>query len=204
MFAKAYRKKSGSDLADYFMEEKRDELNRLLELRGFASDNIHDAFQSVDAMALSTKGQKPMLHVSVRNADGERLTDEQWLQVADRMEAKLGLSGQKRGIVLHTNEETGDAHMHIGWSLVDEETSTLKRVPFFVVRLREVCREMEREFGLRILDQERNRSGWIPTDAEYQQAKRLGVNLKEVRESIRDCWEAAQDSGRSFSGCTRI
>src|ERR1700683_2231363 len=98
MFAKAYRKKSGSDLAEYFMNEKRDERVRLLELRGFASDNIHDAFQSIDAMALSTKGEKPMLHVSVRNGDGEHLTDEQWLHVADRMEAKLGLSGQNRGI----------------------------------------------------------------------------------------------------------
>jgi hypothetical protein len=55
MFAKAYRKKSGSDLADYFLNEKRDELIRLLELRGFASDDIREAFQSVDAMALSTR-----------------------------------------------------------------------------------------------------------------------------------------------------
>jgi Ti-type conjugative transfer relaxase TraA len=138
-----------------------------------------------------------MLHVSVRNADGENLTDEQWLHVADRMEAKLGLSEQKRGIVLHINEETGDAHMHIGWSLVDEETSTLKRVPFYIVRLREICRDMEREFGLRVLDNDRNRSQWIPTEDEYQQAKRLGVNLNEVRDSIRDCWERS-DNGRSF------
>jgi Ti-type conjugative transfer relaxase TraA len=197
MIAKAHTKKSGRDLANYLMRKKEGESTHLFELRGFASDDIREAFQSIDVTALATKGEKPMFHVSVRNAPGETLTDEQWLEVADRIEAKLGFTGQKRGVVFHINDKTGDRHMHVGWSRVDEETMTLICPAFYKLRLMEVCRTMEKKLGLTILDNERKGPRMAPTDAEFRQAKRRGVALEAVRATICDCWERS-DNGRSF------
>lgn len=197
MIAKAYTHNSGRRLARYLMRAEEGERVELLELRGFASDDIHEAFQSIDVMVLATKGEKPMFHVAVRNPAGEHLTNEQWLQVADRIEAKLGFTGQPRGMAFHIDEATGDRHLHIGWSRIDEETMTLKCPAFYKLRLKEVCRELESEFGLRILDNDRKNPGMAPNRAEFEQAKRLGIDLEAVRAKIVESWQQS-DNGHSF------
>jgi hypothetical protein len=197
MFAKAFLKSSGRKLAQYFMNEKEGERARLLEVRGFASEDLHEAFQSADVMALATQSSKHMMHLSVRNRAGEHLTDEQWLHVADRIEKRLSLSGQPRGIVFHTDEHTGDRHMHVGWSRIDDMTMTVRPVPFFILRLKEVCRELESELGLEVLSNRRKGNSRAAEHWEDQQARRLGVDVKALRAKICECWERSDD-GKSF------
>jgi hypothetical protein len=80
-------------LATYLVTGKENERATLWQLRGFASDDIHDAFRSVHVMAAALPQlEQPFFHVQVRNPDGERLSKAQWERVADRIEAKLGLT----------------------------------------------------------------------------------------------------------------
>ena len=110
----------------------------------------------------------------------------------------LGLTGQPRAIAFHTDEKTGHEHMHVAWSRIDEDTLTAKQLPFFKCRLKKISRELELHFGLTIVSSRREGPiKYAPTRAEEEQARRLGVDIHEVRNTIRDCWDRS-DCGRSF------
>ncbi len=194
MIAKGNTHHSGTRLAAYMLRAKDGEKVQVAELRGFASDDIREAFRAVDVMAIGTQCEKPMFHAQVRLRDGERLTPDQWRLVADRIESKLGLSGQARAIVFHVNQQTRDTHMHIGWSRIDEETVTARNLAFFKLRLKEVARELESELRLTPVSSRRKHPEMAATRAEDQQARRLGVDINKVRRQIRDLWD------QSFSG----
>jgi len=197
MIAKGNKHHSGSRLAAYLLKAKPGERVEAGEICGFAQDDIEEAFRTVDAMAIGTNCEKPLFHAQVRLPDGERLTREQWQFVADRIEAKLGLTGQPRAIVFHVNEQSGDTHMHLGWSRIDEETMTAKPMAFFKLRLKEVSRELESALGLTPVRNHRQHPEMAPTRDEDQQARRLGVDIHDVRRKIRECWERS-DNGHSF------
>jgi Relaxase/Mobilisation nuclease domain len=196
MIAKGNTHNSGARLASYMMTEKDGERVELVELRGFASEDVREAFRSVDAMALGTRSRKPMFHVAVRNPAGEHLTRQQWLQVADHIESKLGFDGQPRAIAFHISAD-GDTHLHIGFSRIDPETMKLKCPAFYKLRLKEACRELEARFGLTIVRSQRDGKPMSPHRHEFEQARRLGVDIKQTRAVIRECWERS-DTGKSF------
>jgi Ti-type conjugative transfer relaxase TraA len=198
MISKGTTHDNGGKLARYLVTGKDGELAELYELRGFASGNIVDAFRSVHVIAEATKAEQPFFHVQVRNPEGESLTREQWEYTADRIERILGLRDQPRAIAFHVEEETGERHMHVAWSRIDEETLTAKPLPFYKDRLKKVSRELELHFGLTLVPNWRaDEIKYAPTRAEDEQARRLGLDPHEVRQTIRQCWERS-DCGRTF------
>jgi hypothetical protein len=197
MIAKGTTHDNGGKLAVYMITGKKGERAELWQLRGFASDDIKTAFRSVHVMAAATKCEQPLFHVQVRNPAGENLTPAQWEQVADRIESKLGLSGQPRAIAFHREIATGDDHMHVGWSRIDDETLTAKTLSFYKLRLKEVSRDLEADLGLTRVSNHRDGPVMAPTRDEDEQGRRLGVDIREVRATIRECWEHS-DNGRSF------
>src|SRR5271170_4681067 len=122
MIAKGTTHDNGGKLATYLVHGKPGERAELWQLRGFASDQIKDAFRSVHVIAEATRCEQPLFHVQVRNPAGEHLDRPQWEHVADRIESKLGLTDQPRAIAFHRDDATGHEHMHIGWSRIDEIT----------------------------------------------------------------------------------
>lgn len=68
MIAKGNRHNNGAKLARYMMtgNYEKDERAELYQLRGFASDNIRDAFRDVEVMAEATKADNALFHVQVR------------------------------------------------------------------------------------------------------------------------------------------
>ena len=169
----------------------------MFELKGFASSDIKEAFRSVHVMAEGTKCQQPFFHCQVRNPDGEELTREQWLRVVNRIESKLGLTDQPRAICFHIDQATGHEHLHVAWSRIDVENMRAVPLPFFKERLKEASRELELELGLTRVKNERDGPVMAPNRNEFEEARRLGVDIQAVRNTIRDCFERS-DSGRSF------
>jgi Ti-type conjugative transfer relaxase TraA len=198
MIAKGTTHNNGAKLAAYMTTGKEKERATLWQLRGFASDDIREAFRSVHVMAEATRAEQPFFHVQVRTPDGENLTREQWERVADRIESKLGLSGQARAIAFHLDEESGHEHMHVAWSRIDDETMTARPLSFFKLRLKEVCRELEVELSLTRVTSEKRGPTMAPLRHEYEQARRLGVDIHDIRARIRECWEHS-DNGPSFA-----
>lgn len=198
MIAKGNRHNDGVRLARYLTEGAKGERAQLWELRGFASDDIFEAFRDVHVMAEATKAQKPLFHVQVRNRDGETLTREQWRTAADRIERILGLTGQPRAIAFHIEENTGYEHMHIAFSVIDADTMKVRPLPFYKFRLKTISRELEKEFGLAPVKNHRDGPiKYAATREEEQQAQRLGLNKEAIRNTIRECWDRAE-CGQGF------
>jgi hypothetical protein len=198
MIAKGNRHSDGTKLARYLITGKDGERAELAELRGFESADIVEAFRSIHVMADSTRCKRPFFHVQVRNPAGEDLSAEQRTRIINRIETKLGLSGQARAVALHVDEKTGEIHIHVAWSLIDENTLKARPLPFFKTRLKEVCRELELKLALiPVTNQRDSEIKFAPTKAEEEQARRLGVDIHDVRETIRACYDRS-DCGRSF------
>jgi hypothetical protein len=198
MIAKGTTHDNGARLARYLVTGKEGERAELLELRGFAALDIVDAFRSVHVIAGGTKCQQPFFHVQVRNPETDRLSRDQWKYTANRIEGMLGLKDQPRAIAFHIDEKTGEEHVHIAWSRIDDQTMTAKALPFFKERLKKLSRELEMHFGITLVPNERDSSiKYAPTRAEDEQARRLGLDPHVIRDTIRDCYERS-DCGRSF------
>jgi hypothetical protein len=198
MITKGTTHNNGARLARYMTTGKEGEKAELWQLSGFAANDIREAFRSVHVMAEATRCEQPFFHVQVRNPESEEITRAQWLRVADRIEAKLGLTNQPRAIAFHIDRTTGHEHMHVAWSRIDDETLTARPLPFFKERLKEVSRELEIALGLTRVTSERDGPVRAPRRNEFEQARRLGVNLEEVRHSIRECFDLS-DNGQAFA-----
>jgi hypothetical protein len=189
MITKGTTHNNGVRLARYITTGKPGERAELWQLRGFEATNIKDAFRNVHIMAKAGKCQQPFFHVQVRNRDGEHLTRDQWEHAADRIERMLGLGGQPRAIAFHTFDN-GDSHMHLVWSRIREDDLTAIPLPFFKLRLKKLSRELELEFALEPVTSRRpDEIRFAPTRAEQEQARRLGIDVHEVRNTIRSCYE---------------
>jgi len=198
MISKGTTHDNGGKLARYLVTGKDGERAELWELRGFASPDIVDAFRSIHVIADATQCQQPFFHVQVRCPEGEALSRDQWEYTANRIERMLGLTDQPRAIAFHVQEKNGEQHMHVAWSRIDEETLTAKKLPYYKERLKKLSREIEAHFGLTLVPNERDSSiKYAPTRAEAEQARRLGLDVHEIRQTIRDCYERS-DCGRSF------
>jgi len=200
MISKGTTHNNGAKLAAYMTTGKEGERADLWELRGFGATNIKDAFRDVQIMSGATKCEQPFFHVQVRNREGEIMTRQQFEYAADRIERMLGLSGQPRAITFHTYEHNNDQHMHVAWSRIDQETMTAKPLPFFKERLKKISRELELHFGLEPVTNHREGNiKFAPTRAQDEQARRLGQDPHELRNTIRELWDRS-DCGRSFQG----
>jgi hypothetical protein len=201
MIIKGNRHNNGCKLANYMMngEARKGERAELHQLKGFGeAENILDAFRDLEVMAEATKADNALFHVQVRLPEHERLTPAQWEHTADRIEKRLGLTGQPRAVYFHINDKTGEKHMHIGFSLIDADTMTAKPLPFFKFRLKALARELENEFDITRVKNERDAPIlYAATKNEQQQAQRLGVDKDAIRNTIRACWDRS-DCGRSF------
>jgi MobA/VirD2-like, nuclease domain len=198
MIAKGNLHAHGVKLAAYLTTSSEDERAELVELRGFAADTIRDAFIDVQMQAAATRATKPFFHAYVRAPEGEALSRELWRAFADRLERQLGFDGQPRAVAFH-HAAGGDTHMHIAWSRIDLASLKVIDPGLYKNKMKELCRAFEKEHGLTQVANERaadNRTR-SANRAEFEQARRLGADLKAIRNTIRDCWQSA-DSGRGF------
>lgn len=199
MIAKGNLHGAGARLARYLVTGKKGERAELVELRGFASADIGAAFLDVEIQARGTRAEKPFFHAYVRLAAGEALDRKQWRYVADRIERQLGFVGQPRAVAFH-HLPAGETHMHVAWSRIDLEDMRALDPGLYKFKLKEISRALEIELGLLRVSSERapdNRT-LAPGRNEFEQARRLGTDLKAIRNTIRECWEQS-DTGRSFA-----
>src|SRR5208337_507454 len=192
----------GAKLAAYLTTTYADERAELVELRGFAAGTVREAFLDVQMQAAATQATKPFFHAYVRLPKGEaaeKLTRELWLTFAERLEKQLGFTDQPRAIAFH-HGASGESHMHIAWSRIDLETLTAIDPGLYKNKMKNLCRAFEQEFGLTRVANERGADVKTKSAArpEFEQSRRLGSDLKAVRNAIHDCWQSA-DSGQAFA-----
>ncbi|WP_167519000.1 relaxase/mobilization nuclease domain-containing protein [Streptomyces chryseus] len=110
--------------------------------------------------------------------DGE-LTDEQWARVAQRMVDAMGFSpesgkAQCRWVAVHHGKSTGgNDHVHLAVNLVRED-GTKANLWQDKRRTQQVCADLEREMGLRIVEGRNGRSTPGIKRGEQEAAQRRG------------------------------
>ncbi|SDD21577.1 relaxase/mobilization nuclease domain-containing protein [Belnapia rosea] len=198
MILKASQRGGGQDLAVHLMRTDDNEHVRLHELRGFASDDLRDAFKEADAISRGTKCRQYLFSLSLSPPEQERVPVEVFEQAIERIETRLGLEGQPRAVVFH--EKEGRRHAHCVWSRIDADTMTAKQMSFFKKKLIDVSRDLYLEHGWKMPRGIADSINRDPTNfslAEWQQAKRQGVDPRWIKQTLQECW-AASDNARAF------
>lgn len=194
MILKASQRAGARQLAAHLLNERDNEHVRVHELRGFVADDLHGALSETQAVAKGTKCKQFMFSLSMNPPQGAEVSEADFERAADRAEKALGLEGQARAIVFH--EKEGRRHAHVVWSRIDAAGMTAINLPHFKKKLTALSRELFLENEWTLPDGLRVGGGKSPLNfslAEWQQAKRNGVDPREIKAVFREAW-ARSDS----------
>ena len=189
---------NGQNLARHLMCPENEHVT-VQEISGFSGDDLASAFKEAEATARGTRCKKYLFSLSLNPPSSERVETEAFLETITEVENRLGLSGQPRAIVFH---EKGDRrHCHVVWSRIDSDEMKAIPLPFTKRKLMELSKEIYLEHGWEMPDgfiQPALRDPKNLTLAEWQQAKRIGQDAKELKAVFQSCWKRS-DSQRSFA-----
>jgi hypothetical protein len=191
---KASQRGNGQNLAVHLMRLDDNEHMELHELRGFVSDDLRGAFKEAEAVARGTRCRQYLFSLSLNPPGGESVSVETFTDAIDKIEARLGLEDQPRAIVFH--EKEGRRHAHCVWSRIDADTMTARQMAFFKQKLTGVSRELYLEHGWKMPRGLENAGGRDPANftlAEWQQAKRQGLDPRWLKLDVQQCWKLSDN-----------
>lgn len=124
--------------------------------------------------------EKPVYHLSLSAAPGERFDREQWEQIAGRVLKELGLEEHQALLVAH--DDKNHQHIHLVVNRVHAETLRAWDPFRDYPKIEKALREIERDFGLRevpghhyrLPEHARPERGEERTSGERRQAERSG------------------------------
>lgn len=198
MILKASQRGGGQGLAVHLMRTDENEHVEVHELRGFASDDLSEAFKEAEAVSRATKCRQYLFSLSLNPPQQADVPIAAFEDAIERIERKLGLQGQPRAIVFH--EKEGRRHAHCVWSRIDSETLRAKQMSFFKTKLQAVSRELYLDHDWEMPRGLMDHALRDPRNfnlAEWQQAKRSGVDPRLFKAAVQDCWHRS-DSPRAF------
>lgn len=181
------------DLAQHLLKEENDHV-RVHDLRGFMANDLQGALTESYAVSRGTRCKQFLFSLSLNPPKDKNIATEDFEAAIERVEAKLGLNGQPRAIVFH--EKEGRRHAHAVWSRIDTENMKAVQLSHSKLKLMDVSRELHRQHGWKMPRGLLERSERDPrnfTLEEWQQAKRNGVDPRDIKTHIQDAW-AMSDS----------
>ncbi|WP_179380810.1 relaxase/mobilization nuclease domain-containing protein [Jannaschia marina] len=195
MILKASQRAGAVALADHLMNDRDNDHVTLGEIRGFVAGDLHGGLREAHAISKATRCTQYLFQVSLNPPQDARVDEHAFYEAADRIEAKLGLEGQPRAVVFH--EKEGRRHAHVVWSRIDADSLTAINLPHFRTKLRDVARELYLDHGWALPDglaTYGNRNPLNFTLEEWQQAKRLSLDPREIKQAFRDAWARSDDA----------
>lgn len=103
------------------------------------------------------------------------------------------------------HEKEGRRHAHVVWSRIDGEEIKAINLPHFKTKLTNLSRELYLDHGWVLPDGLQTNGGKSPLNfslAEWQQAKRIGLDPREIKQVFRDAWEGS-DSLKALSNALK-
>ena len=199
MIFKASKRSGGRQLGAHLMKAEENEHVEIHEVSGFISDTVMGAMNEAYAAARGTKCQRYLFSMSLSPPAHESVRVETFEKAIADIEERLGLTGQPRVIVFH--EKEGRRHCHAVWSRIEAQTMTAIDMPFFKNKLQALAKDIYLENGWAMPKGFANpklRDARNFSLDEWQQAKRAGVDPRELKSAILDCWQQA-DNAKSFA-----
>ncbi|MBA3756240.1 MAG: relaxase [Nitrosomonas sp.] len=181
------------DLASHLLKQENEHVE-VHEVRGFASQNLMAALNEAHAISRATRCKQFLFSLSLNPPKDQNVSTETFEQTIDRVEEKLGLTDQPRTIVFH--EKNGRRHCHAVWSRIKVNEMKAVQLSFTKQKLTELSRELYLEHGWTMphgLKQAHARDPQNFTLAEWQQAKRIGKDPKQIKAVFQECWSLSQN-----------
>lgn len=185
----------GQNLARHLMSPENEHVT-VQEVSGFAGDDLSSAFKEAEATARGTRCKKYLFSLSLNPPSSEQVGTDTFMDTIKGVEQRLGLEGQPRAVVFH---EKGDRrHCHVVWSRIDSERMKAIPLAFTKRKLMELSKEIYLEQGWDMPD------GFIRpairdpenfTLAEWQQAKRIRQDMRELKGIFQSCWKQSDNQG---------
>ena len=199
MILKASPRSGAKQLGTHLLRTDENEHVELHEISGFVSETLHGAMNEAYALSKGTKCKQFLFSVSLSPPAHESVRVEVFKKAINEIEERLGLKGQPRIVVFH--EKEGRRHAHAVWSRIDADTMTAKHLPFFKNKLNELAKQLYLENGWAMPKGFENPKLRDPTSftlKEWQQAKRVGLDPRELKAAVQDCWKRS-DGATAFS-----
>jgi len=181
------------DLALHLMKDENEHIE-VLEIRGFVSNNVMGALNEAYAVSKATKCRKFLYSLSANPPPDKQVTSNDLVGMIDEAEARLGLAGQPRVIVIH--EKQGRRHAHAVWSRIKADELKAVQMSFDHRTLVQQTRDIIIERGWKLPDGLIDKGLRDPLSfnlAEWQQAKRIGKDPRMIKAALQDAW-AISDS----------
>jgi hypothetical protein len=198
MILKGSQRGGGGQLAAHLMNMAENDHVTLHEVRGFMAQDLGGALGEAHAISKGTRCRQFMFSLSINPPKDADAGVESLLNAADRAGEALGLKDQPRAVVVH--EKNGRRHAHVVWSRIDADEMKAINLPFFKDRLNRLSKELYLEHGWELPEGHRT-NGWKnPLNfslAEWQQAKRLDLDPREVKQIFRSAY-ARSDGQNAF------
>lgn len=195
MILQGSQRGGAKDLAMHLLKEENDHV-QVHELRGFVSDDLVSALNEIHAISKGTKAKQYLFSLSLNPPPEENVSIADFEDAVNRAEDKLGLSGQPRGVILH--EKNGRRHAHAVWSRIDTEEMKAIKLPYTHYKLRDLSKELYLEHGWNMPRGFVSSKGRDPTNftlEQWQQAKRIGKDTREIKAALQDSWTTSDTQG---------
>lgn len=200
MILKGSQRGGPRQLAAHLLNDRDNDHVTLQDIRGFVSGDLYGAMAEATAIAKGTRCRQPVFSLSLNPPKDSGATVDDLIDAVDRAEQAIGLVGQPRAIVIH--EKNGRRHAHAVWSRIEAESMTAVNLPHFKNKLKAISKELYLEHGWELPDGHRE-NGWKNplnfTLAEWQQAKRVELDPREIKQIFQSAWRAS-DNLASFKG----
>ncbi len=190
------------DLALHLLKEENEHVE-VHELRGFVSSNLMGALNEAYAISRATRCKQFLFSLSLNPPQNENVSVETFEKTIERVEKELGLNGQPRAIVFH--EKNGRRHCHVAWSRIKVDEVKAVQLSFTKRKLTELSRELYLEHGWKMPDGLKQSHARDPrnfTLAQWQQAKRIGKDPKQIKTVFQECW-ALSDTQSAFASALK-
>jgi hypothetical protein len=198
MILKGAQRSGTRQLATHLLNDRDNDHVTVHELRGFLAQDLFGAMAETQAISKGTRCEQPIFSLSLNPPKDADAPIEVLTEAADRAELALGLKDQPRAIVIH--EKNGRRHAHVVWSRIDANEMKAINLPHFKNKLRELSKDLYLEQGWDLPDGHKT-NGWKNplnfTLAEWQQAKRLDLDPREIKQVFQSAW-AVSDNLSSF------
>jgi hypothetical protein len=198
MILKGSQRAGASALAAHLLNDRDNDHITVHQLRGFVADDLHGALHEAHAISKGTQCKQFMFSVSLNPPKDSVLSDEAFERAANACEERLGLTGQPRAIIIH--EKEGRRHAHVVWSRIDANQMRAINMAHFKTKLTALSKELYLEHGWELPDGLKHMGGKSPLNfdlAEWQQAKRIGIDPREIKQTFQECY-ARSDGLKAF------
>lgn len=190
MILKGSQRAGARQLAAHLLNDRDNDHITIEEMRGFVANDLLGAMTEAHAISLGTQCRQPVFSLSLSPPKDANASVDDLRDAMTRAEKVLGLEGQPCALVVH--EKNGRRHAHAVWSRIDADTMKAINLPFFKKRLNALSKELYLEHGWSLPDGHKT-NGWKNplnfTLAEWQKAKRLDLDPREIKQIFRDAWD---------------